>query len=202
MKKLALLSLFVLSSIVVFGQKKLSFGVKAGLNVTNISTQFAIVKDGQKSTTNLNGGIFLDAKISDNFAIQPQLMYNGKGLFFNAGDHSHTIKIQSIDLPIYTTYKFSKGLFIGAGPNFGYNMSGKNITEHGNEKHTTKYPFEGGQFDYKRFDFGASAIVGYEHKSGFLISANYLKGINNVGIIADNDWKSNVLAFSVGYKFK
>ncbi len=180
--------------------QKLHFGLKAGLNVSNVSTDFALVSDGQKSVNRLNAGVFLDADLGTHFSLQPQLIYNGKGLFFDTPDHSHTIAINSIDLPIYGMYKFGKGLFIGVGPNFGYNISGKNTANFPGKEESTEYKFKGDPYDYYRFDFGASLIAGYEHSSGLLLSVNYLKGLKNVGAIPDYNWKSNVLAFSLGYK--
>lgn len=69
-----------------------------------------------------------------------------------------------------------------------------------NETHD--YKFTNNPFEYKRLDFGITTMIGFELKNGFSISANYLKGLNNVSVTPGFNWKSNVLAASLGYKFR
>lgn len=181
-------------------KSKIGIGFKAGVNLANVSTDFSVVADNQKMVTRFHGGLFYDIKISDNFLLQPQLLYNGKGLYFTPTGHSHDITMHSIDLPIYALYKTNIGFFVGVAPNFGYNISGKNVTKFPSKTETVDYKFNDNPFEYKRFDFGASLMLGYEHASGISLSINYLKGLNKVANLPDNTWSSNVLAFSLGYK--
>lgn len=201
MKKVILFALMVAVSGQVSLAQSTRFGVKGGLNIDNISTNFPIVRDGKENILGFNVGVLADVSLSKRFSLQPQLLYNVKGVKFNVPDHSHTIKINSIDLPIYAIYKPLPSISIGAGPNLGYNLSGKNTATFPTKEEVVNYNFNGGDYELKRFDVGVSALLGYEHTSGLFVQATYLKGLSQVANIPGYDWSHNVLSFSVGYLF-
>lgn len=200
MKNIILTVFIALTGLFVTAQK-INFGVRAGFNSANVSTNVPIVRDGQKNVSAFNAGVFADIGICKKITLQPQLLYNGKGVFFNAGEHNHTIHLQSLDLPIYVVYKIKSGFFVGAGPNFGYYLSGTNSVKSSTMNETHDYKFTDNPFEYKRFDFGITTMLGFEFSNGLTISANYLKGLNNVSVTPGFNWKSNVLAVLLGYKF-
>ncbi|GAB3221331.1 porin family protein [Spirosoma arcticum] len=178
-----------------------TFGLKAGVNVPSVSSDFSPATDGKEGLALFHGGAIVDVGISNHFSIQPQLLYNGKGLKFHDPTHGHTVTLNSVDLPVYAVYKMAKGFYAGVGPNFGFNVSGKSIsTMPGDVPHP--YKLDGSAYDFKRFDLGVSALAGYQHKSGLFVSANYLKGLTNVFNNPGYNWSNNVLAFSAGYMFK
>lgn len=201
MKKTVITNFLALTSLLATAQK-INFGVKAGFNSANVSTNVPVVHDNQKNVSALNAGIFADIRICKKITLQPQITYNGKGVFFDAGDHTHTLHFNSLDLPIYAIYKARSGFFAGAGPNIGYYLSGTNLIKSSTMNETHDYKFTNDPFEYKRFDFGVTTMIGFELKNGLSISANYLKGLNNISVTPGFNWKSNVLAVSIGYKFK
>jgi hypothetical protein len=183
--------------------QKVQFGLKAGLNMATVATDVPIKP---KTTNGFHASITADMALSKHLFLQPQLVFNTKGTQFDAPDgmHAHVIKINAIDLPINLIYKLNNGIHLGIGPNFGYNMSGTNSISghaHTNEESTT-YKFDGKPFEYKRLDLGLNAILGYEHKSGITLSVNYVNGLNTVSETDTFYWRSNVMAVSLGYKFK
>ena len=135
------------------------FGLKGGLNVDNISTNFPILRDGKENILAFNAGVLVDVGVSNRFSLQPQLLYNVKDIKFTVPDHSHTIRLQSVDLPIYAVYKPLPGLSIGAGPNFGYNLSGKNVAAFATGDEVHAYAFSNADYDFKRFDFGVGGLM-------------------------------------------
>lgn len=108
MKKIIITSVIALISLLATAQK-INFGVRAGFNSANVSTNVPVVHDGQKNVSAFNAGVFADIRIWKKITLQPQLLYNGKGVFFDAGDHSHTLHFKSLDLPIYALYKTKSG---------------------------------------------------------------------------------------------
>ena len=203
MKKLSLFSVLAILIVHVSFAQNISFGVKGGLNIVNAKTSIPVVESGKTSRNLLHGGVIMDIGISEHFSVQPQLLYNGKGVKFDAGAHDHIITLHSVDLPIYAVYKITKGIYVGGGPNFGVNVKGKNVAT-GALNETKDYKFNKDPFEFKRFDFGLNAVVGYQHTSGLFISANYLKGMSKNLINAPApgaEWSHNVLAFSIGYLF-
>lgn len=201
MKKVFLsIALTFLIANVSFAQK-ITLGVKGGLNLVGVSTNFPIINNGKKGLTSFHVGGIVDFSISNHFSLQPQILYNGKGIKFQHVAHSHTISSSSVDMPIYAVYKTAKGFFVGAGPNFNINISGKNVSSDAGEA-TTYYKSNGSENNFNRFGFGANAIMGYQHKSGVLVSANYLKEFTKSFNITGYNWTNNVVAISVGYMFK
>lgn len=199
MKKIALIfTAFLGINHIGVSQNSPGIGLSIGLNNARVSTDFATVSDGQKSVNRLNAGLFFNVPLGENFALLPFVHYNGKGLYFDATDHSHTIKMESIDLPIHLTYYISDAIYLGLGPNLGYYMSGTNAVSTG---HTHKYTFNDDAFEHKRFDLGASAILGFQTGSGLGAALKYVRGFNDVANLPDNTWKSSVASILLTYKF-
>jgi hypothetical protein len=200
-KTLLITSLIILTAKLTFAQD-IAVGIKAGVNINSASTSIPVVESGKETLALFHGGAVVDVAVNQRFSIQPQILYSRKGVKFNAGDHKHTIKLNSLDLPLLAVFKAGKGVFFGAGPNFGFHLSGTNVST-GALNETHKYKFDGSTGDFKRFDFGVNVMAGYEHKSGVFTSVNYLKGISK-GLIEfpNTDWSHNVLSFSVGYMFR
>ena len=67
---------------------------------------------------------------------------------------------------------------------------------------TTKIKFGSGDDEVKRFEFGANALAGYRLPGGFIVSANYYLGLNNIQNGNANDLgavKNKYFAFKIGY---
>lgn len=202
MKNILLITLIIVFTALVTFAQDVAVGVKAGVNINSASTTQPVVESGKENLALFHGGGLVDVEINKRFSIQPQILYSRKGIKFAAGDHKHTITLNSLDLPILAIFKAGKGIFIGAGPNLGFHLSGTNVAT-GALNETHKYKFDGSTGDFKRFDFGVNALIGYEHKSGVFVTANYLKGISNELINFPNlEWSHNVFSVSVGFMIK
>lgn len=172
---------------------------KGGLKCRQYLNQLPYCTRWERNILAFNAGVLVDVGVSNRFSLQPQLLYKVKGIKFTVADHSHTIRLQSVDLPIFAVYKPLPGLFIGAGPNFGYNLSGKNVAAFATGDEVHAYAFSNADYDFKRFDFGVGGLIGYEHASGLFVSVTYLKGLRKVCNVTDYVWSNNVLSISVGY---
>ena len=200
MKKLIIISVCLFQLSMVLSQP-MNIGIKLGYNSSNISTNFQIVKDSKKAVSGIHAGIVFDIPLSDLLSLQPQVMYNDKGVYFRPS-HSHTINVRAVDLPILFTLKTKSGVFAGMGPNLGYNMSAKNTATFPDKVEVKKYKFNDDPYEYKRWDLGLMASLGYTHTTGLFASVNFLKGLYKVSNLPDNTWSGNTLSFSVGYLFK
>ncbi|MEM9671580.1 MAG: porin family protein [Cyclobacteriaceae bacterium] len=123
MKKLALLLLFNLAiSFHLLAQ--VFIGVKAGGALTNnvydgvgISGGFGI---GSLKTSYL-GGFFAEALLSENFSIQPELLYNNKGYTaIDNGPLSLHYNLHYVSVPIMLQYRVLDRLIVELGPEIGY----------------------------------------------------------------------------------
>jgi hypothetical protein len=102
------------------------FGLKGGVNFSNISTQDA---DENKMRTGFNVGLFLKFPITSYIAIQPELYYTTKGsevsynnTFVNGTAGFH---LNYIELPLMIVGNITESFNVHAGPYAAYLISGK-----------------------------------------------------------------------------
>ena len=193
---IVLLSLTVLTAPKSFAQSKeatgVRFGLKAGINLANITTK---PSDGTSTgfLPGINGGFFSTIPIAVGFAIQPELTYSGLGA--KDKESSDKVNLSYLTLPVLAKYSFANSGF-GAylGPQIGYLFSAKQKSE------GTSEDIKDG---FKSTDL--SGIFGIEYFSpiGIGLSARYQLGLSN--IVKDNELgasvKNKAIIFSVGYRF-
>jgi hypothetical protein len=101
-KNVFIISLFagilILHSGVVYAQP--SFGIKGGLNLSNLSIEDASDKN---MITGLHAGVFLNLPVTKVFSIQPELLFSQKGTKWETGgslaDIEAKLKQSYVDIP-------------------------------------------------------------------------------------------------------
>ena len=97
-------------------QNNIRFGVKAGVNVSNMYTKDV---DDKNTMYGFNGGLFLKIPLSENIAFQPELLYSMKGaeLKYNNTFVSGTARfsLNYIDVPLLVVFNLSKNVNIHGG---------------------------------------------------------------------------------------
>jgi hypothetical protein len=135
MKKIAILvlGLFVtgLTANAQSTDKLIKFGVKGGVNFSNI-----IKDDGNNDfktdyLVGYNAGITLDIKLLENLAFTPELLYSTKGYKSESTFGTFTQTTHFIDLPILASIKLAEGLNVVAGPQVSFLLSTNNKFENG-----------------------------------------------------------------------
>jgi hypothetical protein len=208
MNKLVLLSVFTLLVACkgLFAQD-LSYGVKAGMNISNFLSDDN--SDEYDSKAGINIGAFLEISFSDKFSIQPELMYSGQGsqqtLYFDGEEvgardfRKYKYKFDYLNIPVLAKYYVMDGLSIQAGPQLGVLLSADDRIETdnvGDGEVEIDITSLAEPIDFS-FDFG----IGYEFGNHLLIDARYNVGLTNVVDSNDETLKNSVFQFSVGYKF-
>jgi hypothetical protein len=141
-------------------QAQFKFGVRAGLNLTDMSFD---TKEGgylMRSDTKFKPGFQIgavgDYSFSETFAIQPALMFATQGCGIKDSDEKENLYY--LQLPVNAQYKLDLGetkLILQAGPYLGYGLGGKY------EDLDIKMG-SGDDADYKAFDFGVGVGVGFQ----------------------------------------
>ena len=203
--------------------------IQAGVNLANVSVTDNGRVDDANMLTSFQVGIVGDFPIGSIVAIQPGILYTGKGSKVQSGDPNGASYFKQTTNPFYfeipanIVFKFPFGseshFFVGAGPYLGIGVSGKATTEgkafniaFHNEKSiafssddpTTFNQEEGtGLGVMKRFDYGANGTVGIAGKS-LVLGANYGLGLAKLQSgqtnNEDNNNKHRVLSFFVGFR--
>lgn len=222
--------LFIISSFsfTSFAQEG-SAWLKGGVNFANVSYKSNGEVDDANMLTSFHVGIMGDITIAKTLAIQPGIIFTGKGSKIQKGNSSDltyykaTANPYYIEIPVNIALKLpitgESNFFAGAGPYIAMGVGGKRKIEgktlgvaySSNEKieyssddPTTFNNEEGtGLGVMRRFDYGLNATAGFQLGSG-MIALNYGYGLaklqSGTNSSKDNDNKHRVLSLSVGFK--
>ena len=197
MKKLFLGAAIAMSSL-AFAQQ---FGIKGGMNVSSNSGLKELNVDA-KSKIGFNAGIFMNAPISQNFSIQPEVLYNNLGAK-TSGNIDTTINLDYISVPVMFQYNATPKFYLEAGPQFSFLTNAKVksndavVEAAGNALINTD--------TLKTFDFGAGIGAGYWFTPNVGINARYVAGFSDIAKDrASNDSnraRNNNFQVGLSYKF-
>ena len=174
MKKIILLFALAIFSTFSFAQSK--YGVRAGLNVSNLDYEPGPLF----GNTHRNGfaiGFFAEYGLSESFSISPEIQFSAEG----AKEEEH--RLDYIQLPVLFKYHFGDKLSLGAGPMFGLKA----------------WEHEDG---YNNFAFSVLGGIEYVITDMFFVDVRYHYGLSNV---IDEDFSSleatnSNIQFGVGIK--
>jgi len=212
MKRILLL-FFILFTVKAYSQK-ISYGISAGLNYTNLPGNGTLNhSSSDKYLIGFRVGGLMDIGYKT-FSIQPGILFTttggqGKVYFINGNNNvtdyvNNKIVLNYIEIPINFLYriKTSSGkLFVGGGPYVGIGISGK-ISYATNKSFgtTDNLSFGGDYSNIKMPDLGINVLEGYQLNSGIAISAGYSLGLRNIYNTGANN-KNKGFNFSVDYFF-
>lgn len=193
------LSLLFLGTIFVNAQK---FGVKGGLNISNLSKGFDY--EDTKSKAGLYGGVFAEIPISTQFSFQPEVLYNmmGSKIIYPANPIGNNIDVtlNYISVPLTIKYKPVPKVYLEAGPHFSFLISSKQKykTLNGSEI-KTNLPKE----FLNTLDVAVGIGAGYYFLENLGVSARYVTGFTDIYKNNDQDAVNNS-NFQIGlmYNFK
>lgn len=188
MKKLLLTAAAVFAFSFANAQET-KFGVKAGLNLANLSGDV----DNNSSRLSFQVGGFAEFKLSDKFAIQPELLYSAQGTKLDVGASEDVVlALDYINIPVMAKYFATEKLSLEVGPQIGFLTS-------------AKAKFDGESEDIKdglkSTDFGVNFGLGYNFTENISAGLRYNLGLSNIADDDNADLKNGVFALSVGYKF-
>jgi len=175
MKKILLLVLVLSASFYGFSQDA-KFGVRAGINVSNLDFDGTPAADN----THRNGfviGFFAEYSFSNSVSISPELQFSSEGA------KPEPLQLDYIQMPILFNFKLSPKILFNVGPQVGLKIS---------------------KVDDGIRNFAYSGVGGlsYNVTPMIFIDARYIYGVSNIfdkelGIKA----KNSTMQFGVGYKF-
>lgn len=198
-------------------QDKTTFGVRAGVNFTNMNGEENNHDLDNKIKTGFNIGVNAEIPVAQDFYLQPGLLFSTKGAKNKEeGDAKTKVKLSYLEVPINLLYKPTLGdgkLLLGFGPYIGIGISGKE--EWGKDYQNSydvkfKNDVKDSDPDDKRYvkglDFGGNLLVGYELSSKISAQLNAQLGMSNLvpkenGKKSDDKIKNTGFGISIGYRF-
>ena len=219
MKMIARTTLIVAAILLTIGvsaqDKPLTFGVKAGMNISNVSGDF----EDAKAKIGFNAGVTLDFALTNDLYLLTGLEFTSKGAKVEE-DTNLKMSLSYIQLPVHAGYKLTVAndtrIVFHAGPYIAYAADGKwKAKEGGLEESAGVFSdeAEAAGLKMKRFDFGLGFGVGAEFGQ-FNAGVNCDFGLVNIadfGMIDLEDLgkldassvsvKNMNVGISLGYKF-
>lgn len=200
MKKLFLAAVAVLGFASAKAQD-VKFGLKGGINLSNFTGD---IEDASSKVGFQLGG-FAEFKLSDKFAIQPELLFSTQGSKYKESEvnylYKETINMSYLNVPVIAKYYVIDKLSIEAGPQIGFLLSAKDKWEETylEEKYSGK---ESIKDSFKSVDFSLNVGAGYDFTENVSAGIRYNFGLSNISDFEDNGKiHNNVISLSVGYKF-
>jgi len=191
MKKLSLVAVTALITTIATAQ--IQFGVKAGLNLSNLSLSPKSSEASFSFKPDFNAGGLVFIPISEMLALQPEVMYSGQGAKVKSGSESGTYNFGYINIPVLLKYHHESGFFAELGPQVGFNISAKAKAD--GQSQDLKD-------EIKSTDFSGVFGLGYLSSINLGIDARYNLGFANiVKNSSDTKLKNGVIQVSVFYMF-
>jgi hypothetical protein len=183
----------------------ISLGPMAGVSFTNISVDVEDLDLDTEGSTGFAIGAFVEFELGGTFAIEPQLLYVGKG--GTAGDATVDLDldVHYLQLPVLLKAEFGRGRgglvpSIFAGPQFGFRVSCEQSVDLGFGEVATDCDDD----TVKGTDYGVVAGIGLDF-GNFSLQGRYEWGLQNlaeVGDLDDLDVKNRGFLFTLGYGFR
>jgi hypothetical protein len=175
MKKL----IFSILAVTLFAtsQAQIKFGVKAGLNLANLTGDAT----DSKIKTDFHGGGLVEIPVGKIFAVQPEILYSGQGAKSSEDGTDFKLNLGYLNIPVLFKYNNPSGFFAVTGPQIGFLLNAQ--AKAGSDHQDVKSAFNSTDFSWA---FG----VGYLIKSvNAGIEARFNQGLSN---IAKNEQGSSV----------
>lgn len=178
----------------------ITFGVRAGMNISNFSGDGA---DGLDSRIGFNAGVSLDIPLLQSLYLQTGLYVTQKGAKYEEDDYEEKVNPLYLEIPVLASYRYNFSdatqLQVNFGPYFAYGISGKyKITEGNISGEADFFGDDEDQWGGKRFDVGLQVGAGVTI-SKFFIGCAYEFGLSDIA--DDADAKNSNFMINVGYNF-
>ncbi|HSB93167.1 MAG TPA: porin family protein, partial [Flavitalea sp.] len=115
MKKFLLI--IVCASTFVVAKAQVSYGVKGGLNLSNMIGGDA---DDAKAKIGFHAGVFAGLPVADKLSIQPELVYSVQGAKYEDDGDDINYNSGYLNIPVLAKYSGASGFYGETGPQLGF----------------------------------------------------------------------------------
>lgn len=168
-----------------------NIGIKGGLNA------FTIKSDNDNDAETKLGyhiGLIGHIHISDQFALQPELVYSVQGARYTVAGEDANLHLNYFNVPLIFQYMFDNGFRLQAGPQLGFLASAKAEVD-GNDT-DVKDSFE-------KMDVGLGLGASYVNPvSNFGVDFRYNVGLTNINENSNDEAFNRGFQLGVFYLFK
>ena len=190
MKKISFLITAFFISTALFAQSPAKFGIKAGVNISTLNIE-DFDDDDARIGLHIGGLAHIHLGTTEQWALQPELVYSQEGGKLNFSGGSVTTKLDYINIPVMFQYLFNNGFRIEAGPQLGLLV---------NSKYDSDGDEEDADDDFKSTNVSLGFGLSYLSDSGFGVGGRYNLGLSKIGE-GSGDVKARTLQLGLFYMF-
>lgn len=191
MKKLNVLLMALLVSLVVTAQDEPKFGLKGGLNLAKLNYNNGTDADWR---TGFHAGGLAHIHLTPSFSLQPEVYYSSQGTKLPFGNDKLNLNLSYINVPLLLQYNFANGFRLQGGPQVGFLVG---VSDKVNDTELNLYSTN----NFKTVDVSLPLGVSYLGFSGFGIDARYNIGLTNVFETGSAKAKNSVFQVGAFYLF-
>lgn len=209
-KALLIISLTILTLTAAQSQEKIQFGVKGGVNLMNMTTNFIYDKVDK---TGFHIGVLAEIPFGNKFSLQPEILYSTHGakgkvtmLFVPYPGAPAPLpfyeeyKLRYIQVPILAKIYLYKNFSFEVGPSFNFLTMDKEISTHTDS--SDNYSRSSSSGFAENFEFSGVFGVSYRLEGGIFGSVRYVNGFTAaIDRGAFEDVKNNGFQLGVGFLF-
>ncbi|OCB77928.1 porin family protein [Flavobacterium crassostreae] len=187
MKKTGITSIAIVALVFNTQAQLVKFGLKAGVNYAN-ATAAEVTIDKQNYQTaaigSYHAGIVARVKLTDKFAVQPELIYTTEGASYKNAATQFKNELGYLSIPLLAQLTIGNVFILEAGPQAHFLVSQKN-----------NFDLE----DYNTFEFAAAAGLGVQLTKSVFVQGRYVMGVTDPS--KNSDIKSATVQLSAGFFF-
>ena len=203
MKKIFILAIGLFVATAASAQDRIKFGVKAGLNLSDIIKGDGNNNFDTKVKTGFNAGVTVEIPLIAGLAFTPEVLYSQKGykLTSSLGEFRQTTSF--IDVPILASFRLGSSFNIVAGPQVSFLLSTKNKFENGFGT-VEQNNVERDSDRFKKSLVGGLIGFRYDVNDKFDIHGRYALDFqknNENGTSSTPEFRNQVFSVGVGIKF-
>lgn len=198
------LGLLCLSTWAVPAHAQMFLGIKAGVNITGVTTDMGYLSGGIKNAFGLHAGVQLEIPIGDHFAFQPEVNWLQKGYAVENGPVTTKWIFNTLDVHLLAKYNYNIGSvkgYVNAGPTLGPVIGGYRKPDNAD-----KITLDLDADLIRKFDYGVTAGLGFGLSVGsgvLFIDGRYMLSFTDIFEDAANRGKFRKVGFdyTLGYSF-
>lgn len=201
MKKLITIFTLALLFVSVSFAQDIKFGIKGGWNYANLDGDLAgLVNLSGDYVSGFHAGAFSTIGLNQNFAIQPELLFNqfGTQQAVPGVNGNADITLSYLSVPVLLKYYPVAGLALKAGPQLNFLVDDNIGVSVGDINAQTDLLNDVVNM-YNTTDFGIQVGVDYEFAFGLTLGTSYYHGLSNVADVPLVDVGNRVVQVSVGW---
>jgi hypothetical protein len=176
-----------------------SVGIKAGVNLADLSFSSETEVANSKNLTGLVAGVFVTVPLNDLVAFQPEALFSMQGTKFTDEGESAKIKIDYFQVPLLGKFKLMKGspVAVLVGPTLGFRTRAKIEVAGAPDDFSDEFEDE-----IKRFDVGLVTGVGID-AGRLVLDGRYTWGLMNIAKDSSDPGtaKNRVFSVTLGVRF-